>query len=470
MLNDLSIYGVSRVLLFILQFIALVAFSRLITPIEIGQMSMIFIMTSLSAILLEFGLIQSYIQKEDVSACIEGLNTYYYVVGLLFSLMFYLVAMSYAKLVESTDLTKLVRVISPYFLIYSTSLGLQAFNLRKKNFNKIAAIDVLSYIGAYLLIGIPLAYLEYGVYALIAAFLSEVFLRSMLYYILTYECDAKFKFKNPSNVFSKLSRFGKDFTIVRFVNQFTLKFDQVFLAWLSSPLTLGFYNRSFSLNIIPVALIGHTLNIVMLSSISDDVRNKKLKWHSDYQNVIYFTFLVILPLQCVLVYLAYYIIDIILGAQWLEVVLPFQILMMGFACRVLNKGGEAVLSANGKTKSFLRLQLIYFLFIITLVPLGYSQGSISGVAGGVTLSVLGYAVLINRYISRNLITSYLKFFIPFIYGAGITIVTVFSLYIAEVISDTLMLNYYLKPAFCLISGLMVIIISSYVSIRTKVYC
>ena len=136
-----------------------------------------------------------------------------------------------------------------------------------------------------------MAFLGYGVYALVYAYILQAILKAI---ILSYlEPHSIFPFFNKKS-FNDLFFFGSGHTLARIANFFANQGDNLIVGKMMSADALGYYSNAYQLMVAPVNLIGQSLNIVLfpaLASVQTDLARVKNAYYKSIQLVAYASFI-----------------------------------------------------------------------------------------------------------------------------------------------------------------------------------
>ena len=188
---------------FQLAFMAIMA--RLLDPSSFGLVAIANVSLRFFSFFAQMGTAPALIQKPnlengDIAAALS--------VSLTISLVFFGLAVGFAPLFESfyemPGLTLVIQALALNFLIggfSAVSLGLLQ---RNTAFKALAIIDVISYIIGYGVIGLLAAYHDFEVWALVAAFLTQMSLTSILGYAVIHILPAIRFQANYSPIIAKL--------------------------------------------------------------------------------------------------------------------------------------------------------------------------------------------------------------------------------------------------------------------------
>ena len=224
-----------------ISFIIGIILARILMPSDYGLIGMLAIFFAFSNMIIESGFANALIQKIDRTE--SDFSTIFYF-NLLVSIIIYLILYSTAPLIASfyntPELLLLTRILSLNLLIGSLSIVQQVRLKILFDFKSIALITVISVIFSGIL-GVVLAYLNFGVWALVAQNLSAALIKTLLlFYFNKWYPKIVFNINSLKQLFgfsSKLLIAGLVSTIVN--NLYSILIGKIF-----TPKEVGYYTRA----------------------------------------------------------------------------------------------------------------------------------------------------------------------------------------------------------------------------------
>ncbi|MFL0352889.1 lipopolysaccharide biosynthesis protein [Xanthomarina sp. GH4-25] len=367
----------------ILQVLVLSVLARLVVPEEFGVISIATIFHGFSKIFSQLGMGAAIVQKKVITK--KHIRTAYTTslfIGVFFCILTLLFSNNVAAYFEMPELSRVLKFISIIFIIdsfISVSQSLLQRNLRMKFF---ALTELISYLVGFGIVGVSLAFMGYGMYALVYAYIVQALTRAiMVSYLEPHSIMPFFDTKS----FKELFFFGSGHTIAKTANYFAGQGDNLVVGKMLSATDLGYYSRAYQLMVAPVALIGQSLNIVLfpaLASIQTDMEKVKKAYYKSTQLVAYASLLI----SAILFVNAKEIVLILLGNNWLNVIVPFQILAVGTLFRMSYKISDSLIKALGDVHKRAIIQIIYAICVFTFSYIGHFWG-VEGVAFGVLTAI-----------------------------------------------------------------------------------
>src|SRR5437867_5693208 len=253
-------------------------------------------------------------------------------------------------------------------------------------------VEVSSFVVGYGVIGVTLALLGFGVWALVAAEMSKVALYTAILLVVR---PPRFTLRPDRKAFAELMYYGSGFTVSKVANYLALQLDNVIVGrWLGAA-ALGFYGRAYELMAAAPSLLGEPVDKVLFPAMAarqGDVRAIA----SAYRRGVATMALITLPLSAVLLALAPEAIPALLGPQWMPVIVPFQMLTLGMFLRTSYRISDVVARATGAVYRRAWRQTVYMLCVIAGAWFGRHWG-----IAGVALGVLG-ALAVNYVLMAEL--------------------------------------------------------------------
>ena len=250
------------------QLIVSIILARILLPEAYGILALITVFINLATVVVETGFGSSVIQKKDITPRqIDVIFTLNLTVAVVLCGVLWLVAPLIASFYSNYDRTLLIRVIRVYSLILpvggitSIQSAMIYRNMEFKKFFKVnIAVTVLSSI-----IGIVMALLDCGVWALIAQQLSaKVILFVSLLFAVKWKPRLNFRFRQSGSMF----RFGSNILLNRLLNMLYHQISSLVIGKTYSPDTLAFYTKGNTFPSMIATNTDYALQKVMFSAYS----------------------------------------------------------------------------------------------------------------------------------------------------------------------------------------------------------
>ncbi|UZR93200.1 lipopolysaccharide biosynthesis protein [Chondrinema litorale] len=343
----------------------------------------------------QMGMGQAIIQKKDLNVLeIRSAFTSSILLGGLFFLLTFLFADFSVVLLDNNQIIDVVRALSFNFILVGLSSTSLSLLKRELAFKKLAVIEVVSYTG-YLIVGVGLAFNDFGVWSLVFATLCQSLMQTMGSY-LTVRHNIKPFF--DWNVYKPLFQFGSKVSIISFMEFIGSNMDTMLIGKLLNASLLGIYNRAFMLVNLPMRYITMSISKVLYPSLSR-IQNESAKLKKIFLLTISVASILLFPISAGIFASAENIILTVLGEDWVQSIIILKILAFAAPLDLLSHFGGVFCEANNKLNPKIILQFSYLVLLATLFFLLKDYG-IQGVAIGVLIGelsrFLAYMVVVGK--------------------------------------------------------------------------
>lgn len=390
----------------ILQLIVLAILARLLSPADFGVVSAAVVVSQFSNIFSELGVGPAIIQRSDIKE--DDLRvgfTLSLFFGTFIALLIYLCAPIISGFFKIPQLEKVLFIYSFIFIIKGFSAISEALLQRELKFKIITSIELFSFAFGYACVGIYLADQGYGYWSLVGAHLSQSFIKAVGVIVCRFH---SMKPLLDKKIIRGLLYFGSGHSIARIANFLANQGDNLVIGRMLGAEALGNYGRAYQLVVMPANMFGQVFDRVLfpvMSKVQDDTR----KLSEAYKKSVSIITWVMIPFSCLMWILSQEIIRLILGAKWLSLVLPFQILAIGLVFRVVHKISDALARSKGAVFKRAWRQCVYAVIVLIGALFGYEWG-ISGVACGVLIAIISNYLLMTQ-LCRSLTKLSVRYFI-----------------------------------------------------------
>jgi len=385
----------------IAQFAVLAVMARLLDATAFGLVGVAMVFVNFSMILSQLGLGPALVQRHHLSdSHIETAFSFSVLMGLGLFLLLFLLAPVIASYFEEPQLVPIVRWIGIVFIIASVSIVAESMLTKQMRFKELLIASLTSYVLGYGACGIVLALLGMGVWALVVANIVQNIIRAGL---LLHYYPHHLAVRLRCSVLKELLGFGAGFTLTRVLNYGATEGDRFVIGKLLSVASLGHYSRAYSLMMVVANQVGATLEKVIFPLMSAYQADKR-QLRAIFLSVSALVALVVLPISVILVLFAPDIVHLVLGKNWDEVILPFQLLTISLLFRTSYKLGDSVAKATGFVyKRSMREGIYAFTAIVgTIVGCRFGlPGAATAVSGSIILNYFLSTTMGCRIIEIN---------------------------------------------------------------------
>ena len=358
--------------------------SRLLSQEDFGYYAVILAVVGVFHCFTEAGLGSAVIQKQNASkeyiSTALGLSA---ILGVLFTVLLLAFAKPLSMLVGyGGELTAPLRCMSVTLLLCSVNSVAQAMYMRALDFLKFGLCRMFAYVISST-IGIVLAYLGYGVYAIVASAVSNAILTTIILFVVRGELPS---IQICRNHVKEIVSYGGWLTSSIIVRKITTELDKFILARYFTPALIGAYNRpsgfisSITTHIISIYDI---VLFPILSSFKDDKTKVQKSFLKAVSLISWFSTI----LSVVFILGAQIIIDIFFGAEWNWLITIFRVLSISVVFLSCTSVGDCFFRSLGLVKYYFYMRSATCIMTIISVFVG-SQYGILGVAVGLLISRL----------------------------------------------------------------------------------
>lgn len=334
-----------------------VLLTRLLGPRPFGLMAVAMLLFSLGNLLSGIGVTSALIQKQkieehDVLSCF----TAQMILGCAVFVLLSLSAPVWSSFFREPELASVLRAFSPLFLFQSFGATPTALLNREQNTRGIQVASILSYTSAFLGLGVPLAFLGYGIWSLVIAYLAQSFLNSMLVYAqVRHSLIPRFHRRSHGVTGLGLSALGANLC-----NWGISNLDNTFVGKEAGPIALGFYSRAFTLASLPAESIIGNLQQALLPSFSR-VQTQTDRIRRAYLAAVSVVALVLLPPFCAMAVVPRTVVLGLYGNQWAGAASLFQPLALAIPLNAVMALSGPLLAARERPHREMRLQFAVLL-------------------------------------------------------------------------------------------------------------
>ena len=354
MVSSLIFKSIERFSVKGLGLIVSVVLARLLSPDEFGQVAIITVFVNLCLTFVESGLSTALVQKKDVDK-IDYSTVFYisFAIAVLLAGCLALLAPLVGRFYDNSALVLPLQVYS-LSLIVSSFLSVQNAKLQKEmKFNMVLYTSLASTFlsGA---LGIALAYIGWGIWALIAYYFSHNVINSVLILILDRWIPClRFSVKKAKGLFSygwKMLASGLLCTLYADIR--TLIIGKMF-----SEVKLGYYNRGQQFPTLVCGTVESTIYSVVFPAISK-VQDKTDEVVKLMRNSLKIGSFILMPLEAGLCATAVPLISLLLTDKWLPAVPYMQMICIGGAIIAISVAGLTAIKSIGRSDVYMKLEIV----------------------------------------------------------------------------------------------------------------
>ena len=378
-------------------FIVSIVLARLLDPSVYGTIALVTVFTSIMQVFIDSGLGSALVQKKDADD-LDFSSVFYFNLSVCFFLyvITFVAAPYIAGFYNMPELKPVIRVLSLNLIISGIKNIQQAYVSRNMLFKKFFYATLGGTIGAAI-IGIWMAYIGAGVWALVAQNLFNATVDTIILWI-----TVKWR---PKRIFSfnrlkSLLSYGWKLLVSALLDTVYRDLRSLIIGKLYTSNDLAFYNRGQQFPNLIVTNINASIDSVLLPTMSSEQDNRKRVRAMTRRAIKTSTYLM-MPLMMGLAVCSKSIVTIVLTEKWLPCVFFMRIFCFTCAFYPIHTANLNAIKAMGRSDLFLKLEIIKK--VLGLIAL-FSTMYISVEAMALSLLVTSVlSQIINAWPNRSLL-------------------------------------------------------------------
>ena len=378
-------------------FIVSIVLARLLEPEVYGTIALISVFTAILQVFVDSGMANALIQKKDADE-LDFSSVFFF--NLTMCLALYLLLFFCAPLIASfynnAELIPVIRVLGITLLISGVKNVQQAYVSRTMQFKRFFFATLGGTIGAAV-VGIAMAYIGFGVWALVAQTLFNSMTDTVILWI-TVKWRPRLlvsfrRLKGLLNYGWKLLVSGLLHTI--YINLRSLMIGKFYTAQ-----DLAYYEKGQSFPSFVVTNINSSIDSVLLPTMSGVQDNRETVKAITRRSIVTSSYLM-WPMMVGLAAVAKPLVLLLLTEKWLPAVPFLQITCFALGLEPLQTANLNAIKAMGRSDIFLKLEIVKKAIAITILFLFMRFGVLAIAVSGLVYSVI--AAMFNSYPNRKLL-------------------------------------------------------------------
>lgn len=377
--------------------------ARILPPEDFGIVAIASVIIGFFNLFSDFGIASAIIQNRNLSQNdIKNIfSLSFYAAG--FFVIAYLIILYPINLIyQNSQLLRINLILSIQLVFVSLNIVPNALIIKAKRFRFISIRTLVIHLlcGA---LAIVCALLGWGIYSLLVIPL----LSSLLILVVNYWAyPVEFTFRPAFASFKKILSYSLFNFSFNLVNYFSRNVDKLIIGKVETMANLGYYEKSYSLMLMPVQNIISILNPVLHPVLSDYQDNKDLLY-SYFVKLVKILAYIGLPISVFLYFASPDLVHLILGPQWGPASPIFQMFSISVGAQILyTLQGPFFLALNEPKKMFY-CGVVTFFFNITAIGMGlFVYKSLLAVALFLSLSYMlsflfTFWIIVHKVFSRS---------------------------------------------------------------------
>ena len=384
-------------------FLFSVILARILAPSDFGIVAMIGIFFAVAQSFVDSGFSNALVRKTDRRE--EDLSTCFYFnigVGIIAYIVLFLIAPFVANFYNQPILSPIIRITGLGVVLNSLCVVQQALFTIRIDFKSQAKVTLSATIISGI-VGVVLAYLEYGVWALVWQGVVMSLVRMGLLWLMS-KWRPKAGFSKDS--FHYLFGYGSKLLASGLLDTIYNNIYPIVIGKFYSPAQLGNYSRALSFAQLPSSNITGILQRVtfpVLSTIQDDIP----RLQTNYRRLLKLSAFIVFPLMMGLAAVAFPLIRVVLTPKWEGCSLYLQIICFALMWYPIHAINLNLLQVKGRSDLFLRLEIINKIVGVCIMCITIPLG-IKAMCIGMVVSSLISLFINTHYTGKLIDIGYLK--------------------------------------------------------------
>ena len=397
-LKDKTVKGVGwsaidNVAQYAVSFLVSIVLARLLSPDDYGLIGLTAVFTAVCTSLINGGFGSALIRKKNVTD--DDYNTAFIVnfgMSLLLYIIIFFCAPAIAHFFNRTELVALTRVSSLGMSVGALALVQRTRLTKRIDFKTQTKITLVASIGSGV-IGIVLAALGFGVWALVAQHLSSQILGTILLWFFN-KWVPKLRFSKQS--FRSLFGFGWKIMLSGLLDTVWKELYQVIVGKFYSPATLGQYTRAKQFSTLFSSNLTSVIQRVTYPVLSD-IQDNQERMVAAYRRIIKTTMFVTAISMFFLGAISEPLLYCLIGPKWHDAAVYLPLICISGSLYPLHAINLNMLQVQGRSDLFLGLEIVKKIIALGPLFIGAFVGIMPMLYANLVTSVIAY--FLNSYYS-----------------------------------------------------------------------
>ncbi len=331
-----------------------IVLARLLNPDAYGLVALVTVFTTIMQVFVDSGLGNALIQKKEADD-LDFSTVFFFNIAIccvLYMVMFFS-APAIASFYNQPELIPVIRVLSIIIIISGIKNVQQSYVSRNMLFKRFFFSTLGGTICAAIA-GIVMAYLGFGVWALVAQMLFNAAIdTSILWITVKWRPKKMFSFERLKGLFS----FGWKILLSSLLDAVYNDLRQLIIGKKYTKEELAFYNQGKKYPQFFVTNINTSIDSVLLPAMSAEQDNKERIMLMTRRSVKISTY-IMMPLMVGLAVVAKSVVVLLLTEKWLPCVMFLRIFCFSFAFYPIHTANLNAIKALGRSDLFLKLEIV----------------------------------------------------------------------------------------------------------------
>ena len=339
------------------QFVAFfvsIILARLLDPAVYGEIALITVFTILLSVFIDSGLGSALIQKKNADD-LDFSSVFYFNIAMCLALYgaLFIVAPFIADFYHIPHLTPVIRVLGLTLIVSGVRNIQQSYVSKNLIFKKFFFATIGATLGSAV-IGVAMAYMGYGVWALVGQHLTNVTLGTIiLWTTVNWRPKLMFSLQRLKGLFS----YGWKLLVSALLDVGYGQLRQLIIGRVYTAEDLAFYNQGHHLPNIIVLNINASIDSVLLPAMSAE-QDDKNRVRTMTRRAISISTYIMMPMMMGLAVCAEPLVRLVLTEKWLPCVPFLRVFCFTLSFWPVHTANLNAIKALGRSDLFLKLEII----------------------------------------------------------------------------------------------------------------
>lgn len=335
-------------------FVVSIILARLLDPAVYGEIALIMVFTTILQVFVDSGLGTALIQKKNADD-LDFSSVFYFNIMIclvLYGVMF-VAAPFIADFYHLPHLTPVIRVLSLTLIVSGVRNIQQSYVSKNLIFKKFFFATIGGTLGSAV-VGIAMAYMGYGVWALVGQQLTNVTLGTLiLWAIVHWRPKLMFSLQRLKGLFN----YGWKLLVSALIDVVYGQLRQLIIGRIYTAKDLAFYNQGHHFPNVIVSNINTSIDSVLLPAMAAEQDNKE-RVRAMTRRAISISTYIMMPMMMGLAVCAEPVVRLVLTEKWLPSVPFLRVFCFTFAFWPVHTANLNAIKALGRSDLFLKLEVI----------------------------------------------------------------------------------------------------------------
>lgn len=380
-----------------ISFIVSIVLARLLLPSEYGTVSLIIVFITIADVFVTSGFSTALIQKKDANE--TDFSTIFYctlIMSVILYVILYMCSPLVADFYSMPELSLYLKIFSLKILISSYNSIQHAYVSRHMIFKKFFFSTIIGTILSGV-VGIYMAYTGFGVWAIIAQYLTNSFVDTViLSFIVPWHPRMIFSAKAAKSLIG----FGWKVLATDLLGTVFNNLRPLLIGKFYTSADLAYYNKGKQFP----SLIGNNIDITIISvlfPVMSNFSDNPARIKEMTRRSINISSYVIFPIMAVLIAMAKPLLIILLTDKWLDSVIFMQLLCVSQALSTISRANIQAIKALGRSDVTLKLEFIKKPIYLIILIIAIQHSVLAVAISMVIYSIVG--TMVNMQPNKKLL-------------------------------------------------------------------